>query len=236
MLRAEERDELDILRAEEHVNGRRAVASDAGVIRDEPDVLAAKRGETVGAQHVDSRQHRRRAHGAGSVPEGPKSRPVITAVEALGDRLVTAVAATVATRARSGVTSPFPSGCTRFDRKMTNMPVDGSIQIDVPVKPVCPNDPTGSSSPRFDENAESMSQPSPRVFGSRSGVAALVIFSTASGDRMRVLCNAPPPSSMRQKMARSAAVLNRPACPATPPMRRAVGSCTTPRNIAMSGP
>ena len=31
------------------------------------------------------------------------------------------------------------------------MPVTGSIQSDVPVKPVCPNDPTGSSSPRLDE-------------------------------------------------------------------------------------
>ena len=41
---------------------------------------------------------------------------------------------------------------------------------------------------------------------------------------------------MRQKLARSAAVLNRPAWPATPPMRRAVGSCTTPRSIVISGP
>ena len=45
------------------------------------------------------------------------------------------------------------------------MPVAGSIQSDVPVKPVCPNDPTGSSSPRLDEYDESMSQPSPRTFG-----------------------------------------------------------------------
>ncbi len=69
---------------------------------------------------------------------------------------------------------------------MTNISVTGSIQIDVPVKPVWPNDPTGSSSPRLDENAESMSQPRPRVFVSRSGEAALVIFSTASGERTRV--------------------------------------------------
>ena len=100
---------------------------------------------------------------------------------------MTAAAATVATRARSGVTSPFPSGWTRFDRKMTNISVAGSIQMDVPVKPVWPNDPIGSSSPRLEENVESMSQPSPRVFVSRSGEAALVIFSTASGDRIRAL-------------------------------------------------
>ena len=37
-------------------------------------------------------------------------------------------------------------------------------------------------------------------------------------------------------MDRSAAVLKRPACPATPPMRRAVQSWTTPRIIFMSGP
>jgi hypothetical protein len=54
----------------------------------------------------------------------------------LAGTLDTADAATVATRARSGVTSPLPSGCTRLDRKTTNISVVGSIQIDVPVKPV----------------------------------------------------------------------------------------------------
>ena len=122
-----------------------------------------------------------------TAPDAPKSRPLQTPARAAGGRPVTAAAATVATRARSGVTSPLPSGWTRFDRKTTNIPVDGSIQIDVPVKPVCPKEPIGSSSPRFDENAESMSHPRPRVFVSRSGEAALVIFSTASGDRIRAL-------------------------------------------------
>ena len=41
---------------------------------------------------------------------------------------------------------------------------------------------------------------------------------------------------MRQKRERSAAVLNRPAWPATPPMRLAVGSCTTPRSISSRRP
>ena len=150
--------------------------------------------------------------------------------------LVTAVAATVATRARSGVTSPLPSGWTRFDRNTTNISVAGSIQSDVPVKPVWPNDPIGSSSPRFEENDESTSQPSARVFGSSPGVDGLIIFSTPSGDRMRAPLCEPPFSSMRLKIARSAAVLNRPAWPATPPIRRAVGSWTMPRSIDMSGP
>jgi hypothetical protein len=60
-------------------------------------------------------------------------------------------AAIVATRARSGVTSPLPSGWTRLDRNTTNIRVNGSIQSDVPVKPVCPKDPIGSSSPRLPE-------------------------------------------------------------------------------------
>ena len=94
-------------------------------------------------------------------------------------------ATTVATRARSGVTSPLPSGCTRFDRNTTNVFVTGSIQMEVPVKPVWPNDPMGSSSPRFDENDESMSQPSPRTFGSPGALAGVVIFATVSGARMR---------------------------------------------------
>ena len=39
----------------------------------------------------------------------------------------------------SANTLPVPSGCTRFDRKITNVSEKGSIQIDVPVKPVWPN-------------------------------------------------------------------------------------------------
>jgi hypothetical protein len=43
-------------------------------------------------------------------------------------------------------------------------------------------------------------------------------------------------STILQKMARSAAVPNNPAWPATPFILRAVGSCTTPRSIFMFGP
>ena len=74
------------------------------------------------------------AAGAGRA-DGTKSRPVI----ATSGGSVTPVAADAtidATRARSAPTSPCPSGCTRFDRKMTQTPVSGSTQIDVPVNPV----------------------------------------------------------------------------------------------------
>src|SRR4030095_4400289 len=57
-----------------------------------------------------------------------------------------------ATRARSGVTSPPPSGWTRLERKMTNTRVAGSIQIDVPVNPVWPKEPSGSSSPPLERS------------------------------------------------------------------------------------
>ena len=66
-------------------------------------------------------------------------------------RSITAAAASVATRPRSATTRPPPSGCTRFERKTTNVRLDGSSQIDVPVKPVWPNEPTGNRSPRFAE-------------------------------------------------------------------------------------
>ena len=57
--------------------------------------------------------------GVGTEPEGPKSRPVSAAPSSPSGSVVREAAATVATRARSGVTSPLPSGCTRFDRKIT---------------------------------------------------------------------------------------------------------------------
>ena len=66
-------------------------------------------------------------------------------------RSMTAAAASVATRPRRATTCPPPSGCTRFERKTTNVWLDGSTQIDVPVKPVWPNEPTGNRAPRFAE-------------------------------------------------------------------------------------
>ena len=59
-----------------------------------------------------------------------------------------------------------------------------------------------------------------------AGCCGVDIFST-------LVDSAPvyPLSSSSANIARSSAVENRPACPATPPIRRAVGSCTTPRSI-----
>jgi hypothetical protein len=106
--------------------------------------------------------------------------------------------------------------------------VVGSIHSEVPVKPVCPNEPTGSSSPRLVENGESMSQPKPRRLDDVGGCWGVLIFSTRSEGRTE-----PPVSKARANFARSSAVENSPACPATPPMRRAVGSCTTPRSMVL---
>ncbi len=91
------------------------------------------------------------AGGAGAGPAGPNADPVSRIPRTDAGTSVSAEATRVAIRARSGTTSPLPSGWTRFDRNTTNVSVAGSIQIDVPVKPVWPNEPSGNSSPRFDE-------------------------------------------------------------------------------------
>jgi hypothetical protein len=72
----------------------------------------------------------------------------------------------------------------------------------------------------------------------RSSLAGtgVFIFATVSGARIRTPRYEPLFSSIRLKIARSAAVLNNPAWPATPFMRRAVGSWTTPRSILRAGP
>src|SRR5580704_10849145 len=104
--------------------------------------------------------------------------------------------------------------------------VVGSIHNEVPVNPVWPNEPTGKRSPRLLENGESMSQPNPRRACDDGGCCGVVIFSTVSGERILL-----PFSSAWANLDKSSAVENKPACPATPPMRRDVGSCTTPRSI-----
>src|ERR1700674_857042 len=97
--------------------------------------------------------------------------------------------------------------------------VVGSIHNEVPVNPVCPNDPTGNRSPRLLENGESISQPNPCRTCDVGGCCGVVIFSTINADRM-----GPPFNNAWENFAKSSAVENRPACPATPPIRRAVGS------------
>ncbi len=68
-----------------------------------------------------------------------------------------------------------------------------------------------------------------------AGVCGEVIAATLAADSTRVAPSRPLPSSMRANSCRSRAVLNSPAWPAMPPMRRAVGSWTTPRSGAASG-
>ena len=80
-----------------------------------------------------------------------------------------------------------------------------------------------------------MSQPSPREAVIDGGVAREVMRATVAGASTRTPSSVPPPSSMRAKRERSFAVPNNPACPATPPIRRAVGSCTTPRKGEAEG-
>ena len=88
----------------------------------------------------------------GAAPDAPKSPPVRRIVRrASAGGLVMAEPTTVAIFARSGVTSPLPSGWTRFERNTIQVFVSGSIHSDVPVHPVWPNEPSGISSPRLDE-------------------------------------------------------------------------------------
>ena len=119
--------------------------------------------------------------------EAPKSVPVVR-ISVSSESVwppTSADAAMVATRARSAVTSPVPSGCKRLDRKMTKSCVCGSTQIDVPVNPVWPNDPSGMSSPRLAEKLVSRSQPRPRCAGIAGGVAGVIILATVSGASTR---------------------------------------------------
>ena len=77
-------------------------------------------------------------------------------------------------------------------------------------------------------------RPSPAPGAGPRGVAAASIMArTASGERTRrPLGPSPPFKSVCAKMARSSAVANNPAWPATPPSARARGSWTMPRSIA----
>src|SRR5271156_5588886 len=103
---------------------------------------------------------------------------------------------------------------------MTKVSLAGSIQIDVPVKPVWPNEPSGKTSPRGEEYCESISQPRPRRAGTHGGDCGEIIFSIEACDKIRrppLLETVPPFSTMVQNFARSAAVEKTPALPATPP-------------------
>src|SRR2546423_8794112 len=107
---------------------------------------------------------------------------------------------------------------------MTNDCVAGSIQIDVPVNPVWPNEHNGKMSPRFNEKLVAISQPSPRAEPSSDTARGRVIAATVIGLKILTPPYSPPFRIIWQKIARSSAVEKSPACPATPPMRKEVGS------------
>ena len=116
-------------------------------------------------------------------------------------------------------------------------PVRGSIHRSTSrSNPVWPKDPAAAT--RRGSTSRRSRCPTP-ARGRCASRPASTAWSCAprSAARGRARPRAPRrPSSMRAKRDRSAAVVNRPAWPATPPMRRAVGSCTMPRSIAWSGP
>ena len=70
-----------------------------------------------------------------------------------------------------------------------------------------------------------MSHPNPRSVVPVAGCCGEVILATVAA----VSTPLPPSSIACANRAKSSAVENTPACPATPPIRRAVRSCTTPR-------
>src|SRR5271157_5799940 len=98
-----------------------------------------------------------------------------------------AAATAVATSVRKAITFPYFT-CTALVSRITYVFVVGSIHNEVPVNPVCPNEPTGNRSPRLEENGESMSHPNPRTMVRLGGCCGVVIFSTIHGDNM----GAPP--------------------------------------------
>jgi len=92
---------------------------------------------------------------------------------------------------------------------MTKSCRSGSIQIEVPVKPVWPKERGEKSVPAEEPSADLVSQPRAR---SEPGILARrVKSSTTSPETMRRPSSTPPFSSICAKRARSPAVLNNPA-------------------------
>ena len=79
-----------------------------------------------------------------------------------------------------------------IQKNTTNISLAGSIQIDVPVKPVWPNEPSGNSSPRLVEKLVLMSQPSPRVLPLLETIRGRVICATVKGESTRTPPYEPP--------------------------------------------
>src|SRR5690242_3990510 len=115
----------------------------------------------------------------------------------------------------------FLVGFTRLVRTTTKRSFSGSIQIEVPVKPVWPKLHGEKNWPAL-EPPSGESQPSARVDSlpwravQRAIVAGLTIRTP--------LTPSPPLRIIIEKRARSLAVEKSPACPATPPIAHAFSS------------
>src|SRR6266480_5728954 len=109
-------------------------------------------------------------------------------------------------------------GFTRLVSTTTNRSFSGSIQIDVPVKPVWPKLHGEKNWPALDPPSGE-SQPSARVdsLPCRAVQRAIVAGFTI----LTPLAPSPPFRIIMEKSARSFAVENSPACPATPPIAHA---------------
>jgi hypothetical protein len=110
---------------------------------------------------------------------------------------------------------------------MTYRPRSGSIQIDVPVKPVWPNA-RGETKEPAEESSEGVSHPSARLDPAGRSTRR-VKSATVFAETIRRPAYTPPSSIIWAKRARSPAVANSPACGAMPPIAYAFSSCTTPR-------
>ena len=204
-----------------------------------PTCLSAQRAELLLDQDVDpaSRVGSGRDRSCTGLRRSGSDRPPADGRDGRSGASTIAAAASVATSYRSAVgEAPRPSGCSRLVRMMTNVSVSGSIQRLVPVKPGVA-EAGGTEQPaarralaRLDVPAQApaLVRRASRRRRSWSGRPA----ARARGGRWARLRRS---SSVWAKIARSSAVANSPAWPATPPSARDRGSWTTPRSIRPPG-
>ena len=130
-------------------------------------------------------------------------------------------------------TSPLPSGCSRVVSRMTNERENGSIHKLVPVNPVWPNEPSGNCARALSCHPDASradgciwtrcpsrarAAPAPSAASARWSSASRSRLSRCARRRVR------RHSGSCGKTARDQlAQVKSPACPATPPMRRADG-------------
>src|SRR5579875_952301 len=117
-------------------------------------------------------------------------------------------------------------GCTRLVSSVIAIARDGSIQIDVPVNPRWPTASGEKYRPELECCGEGVSQPSAQV-------EPATVPSRRQNSRVTLCgmnCERPAQLAMSSAAIRSTsrAGANSPACPATPPIAKALSSCTSP--------